>query len=431
MSATDLSTADLVSRYVLGNYGRAAVCFTRGAGTEIWDEKGRRYLDFCGGVAVCSLGHCPPVMSEALAHQGRTLIHCSNLYQIREQADLARFVVETIMETPGQVFFCNSGAEANDGLVKLARKVMYDREGPTMKRRTVITCRQSFHGRTLGGIAATGQDKVKIGFDPLLPGFVHVPFNDSAALREAVTEETAAILIEPVQGEGGIHIATPEFLATAAALRNDHGILLMYDEVQCGSGRTGDWCGWRTVLAGSGIVAEPDAVSWAKGFGGGFPIGSIWTRDEHALAMGPGTHGSTFGGSPLASAVSLAVLREIEQGGVLANVKAQEHRIKSAVSGWTNPLLDSLRGSGLMLGFVLRDEAFQSLPGFAETKLAPSAWIVNAAREAGLLTVAAGEQVVRWLPPLNVSTTEVDEALTIFYGVLQSTATPLLVSPSA
>jgi len=147
--------------------------------------------------------------------------------------------------------------------------------------------------------------------------------------------------------------------------------------------------------------------------------------------MGPGTHGSTFGGSPLASAVSLAVLREIEQGGVLANVKAQEHRIKRAVSGWTNPLLDSLRGSGLLLGFVLRDEAFQSLPGFAETKLAPSAWIVNAAREAGLLTVAAGEQVVRWLPPLNVSTTEVDEALTIFYGVLQSTATPLLVSPSA
>jgi acetylornithine/N-succinyldiaminopimelate aminotransferase len=431
MSATDLTTADLVSRYVLGNYGRAPVCFTRGAGAEIWDETGRRYLDFCGGVAVCSLGHCPPVMSEALAVQGRTLIHCSNLYQIREQAELARFVVETIMETPGKVFFCNSGAEANDGLVKLARKVMYDREGPTTKRRTVITCRQSFHGRTLGGIAATGQDKVKIGFDPLLPGFVHIAFNDSEALRAAVTAETVAILIEPVQGEGGINVATPEFLATAAALRDEHGILLMYDEVQCGSGRTGDWCGWRTVLAGSGIVAEPDAVSWAKGFGGGFPIGSIWTRDEHALAMGPGTHGSTFGGSPLASAVSLAVLREIEQGGVLANVKARESQIKRAVSGWANPLLDSLRGCGLMLGFVLRGEAFTHVPGFVETKLSPSAYIVNAAREAGLLTVAAGELVVRWLPPLNVSSAEADEALAIFHQVLANAAAPGLAGPSA
>jgi len=428
MSEPDITTSELVSRYVLGNYGRAPVCFTRGAGTEIWDESGRRYLDFCGGVAVCSLGHCPNVMAEALARQGRTLIHCSNLYQIREQAELAQFVVETLMETPGKVFFCNSGAEANDGLVKLARKVMYDREGSSTKRRTVITCRQSFHGRTLGGIAATGQEKVKIGFDPLLPGFVHVPFNDSAALRDAVNGETAAILIEPVQGEGGIHIASPEFLATAAALRDEHGILLMYDEVQCGSGRTGDWCGWRTVLAGSGVVAEPDAVSWAKGFGGGFPIGSFWTLDAHAAAMGPGTHGSTFGGSPLASAVSLAVLEEIEHAGVLANVKAQESRIKLAVSQWSNPLLDSLRGSGLMLGFVLRIGAFADLPGFAETKLYPSALIVNAAREAGLLTVAAGEQVVRWLPPLNVSSAEVDEALTLFHDVLQTVAAPLLVT---
>lgn len=412
------STESLMHEYVLGNYGRFPIAFERGEGVWLWSEEGRRYLDFSSGVAVCALGHSPLVMRKALENQAARLIHCSNLYWVRQQAELARFVVETMMERPGKVFFCNSGAEANDGLIKLARKRAWEKYGAAAEKNVVVTCRQSFHGRTLGGIAATGQDKVKVGFDPLLPGFLHVPFNDPAALREAVNEKTAAILFEAVQGEGGIHIAAPEFFAEAARLREEFDLLLMFDEVQCGAGRTGDWCGWRTVLAGSGVEVEPDAVSWAKGFAGGFPMGSFWVDDAHAAAMGPGTHGSTFGGTPLACAVALAVLGEIETAGVLGNVKRQEARIREAVAKWHFPFLAELRGVGLMLGFVLDPAAMAAVPGFPESGKTPSIFVVNAAREAGLLTVPAGETVVRWLPPLNVTEAEVDEALAIFHGVL-------------
>jgi len=415
-----MTTAELTEQFVLGNYGRFPIAFSHGKGGYLWDEEGKRYLDFVTGIAVCALGHCPGPMTRALREQGEKLIHCSNLYQIREQAELAQFVVETMLERPGKVFFCNSGAEANDGLIKLARKRAYDKYGAEAGKNVVITCKQSFHGRTLGGIAATGQDKVKIGFDPLLPGFLHVPFNDIETLKEAVNEKTAAILFEPLQGEGGINPATPEFMAAAAALCKEHDALLMYDEVQCGSGRTGDWCGWRTLLEGTGIEAEPDAVSWAKGFGGGFPIGSLWASDECAGAMGPGTHGSTFGGTPLGSAVSLALLKAIEEGGVLENVKHQEKRIKEAVAGWNHPLIASLRGSGLMLGFVLNLEAMQRSAAFVDSGKTPSLYVVLATMEQGMLTVPAGETVVRWLPRLDVPDEEVDEALSLFKNVLDS-----------
>ncbi|MDP4638281.1 MAG: aminotransferase class III-fold pyridoxal phosphate-dependent enzyme, partial [Verrucomicrobiales bacterium] len=341
------TTAELMDQYVLGNYGRFPIAFSRGAGSYLWSEEGRRYLDFSSGVAVCALGHSPAVMQDSLREQSAKLIHCSNLYLIREQAELARFVVETMMEIPGKVFFCNSGAEANDGLIKLARKRARDKYGAAAGKNEVITCQQSFHGRTLGGIAATGQPKVKLGFDPMLPGFLHVPFNDVAALREAVTDKTCAILFEPVQGEGGINTATPEYFAAAAALRDEFDLLLMFDEVQCGSGRTGDWCGWRTVLEGTGVVVEPDAVSWAKGFAGGFPMGSFWVSDAHAGALGPGTHGSTFGGTPLACAVAMAVLGEIESAGVLENVKVMNARIHEGVAKWDFPVIRELRGVGL------------------------------------------------------------------------------------
>lgn len=415
-----LSTEQLMHDYVLGNYGRFPIAFERGEGVWLWAEDGRRYLDFSSGVAVCALGHSPKVMVDALAKQAATLIHCSNLYWVRKQAELARFVVETIMGRAGKVFFCNSGAEANDGLIKLARKRAWEKYGADSGKNVVVTCRQSFHGRTLGGIAATGQEKVKIGFDPLLPGFLHVPFNDPATLREAVNEKTAAILFEPVQGEGGIHTATPEFFAEAAKLRDEFDLLLMFDEVQCGAGRTGDWCGWRTILDGSGVEVEPDAVSWAKGFAGGFPMGALWVSDEHASALGPGTHGSTFGGTPLACAVALAVLGEIEGAGVLANVKRQESRIREAVAAWDFPVLADLRGIGLMLGFVLDADLMARIPDFVSSGKSPSLFVVNASRDAGLLTVPAGETVVRWLPPLNVTDAEVDEALALFHGVLST-----------
>lgn len=413
------TTIELTDEFLLGNYGRFPVAFSRGEGGYIFDEEGNKFLDFATGIAVCSLGHCPPVMQKALTEQGGKLIHCSNLYHIREQAELGRFVVERMMERPGKVFFCNSGAEANDGLIKLARKRAYDKFGAKTTKRDIVTCKQSFHGRTIGGIAATGQDKVKIGFDPLLPGFFHVPFNDPKALREAVSENTAAILFEPIQGEGGINTATVEFMAMADRLREQFDLLLMFDEVQCGSGRTGDWCGWRTLFEYTDIMVEPDAVSWAKGFGGGFPIGSFWASEDCAGALGPGTHGSTFGGTPLGSAVSLAVLEEIERCGALENVKRQEARIREAVSSWNCRLVDSLRGVGLMLGFVLNAKEMAKVPGFSDSGKTPALFVVNKVMEQKMLTVPAGADVVRWLPRLNVPDAEIDEALTIFRGVLE------------
>jgi len=412
--ASDMTTAEMTDRYLLGNYGRFPVAFERGEGGYIWDESGKRYLDFGTGIAVCSLGHSPKVMQTALTEQGGKLIHCSNLYQIRVQAELARFVSETIMQRSGKTFFCNSGAEANDALIKLARKRAFDKYGRESGKNEIVTCRQSFHGRTLGGIAATGQEKVKVGFDPLLPGFFHTPFNDCEALREAVDDKTAGILFEPVQGEGGIVPVTPEFMAVAAELREKYDLLLMFDEVQCGAGRTGDWCGWRTIQRGSGVEVEPDVVSWAKGFGGGVPVGAIWADDDCAGALGPGTHGSTFGGTPLVSAVSLAVLEEIENKNVLENVTRQADRIREVVDSWNLAPALELRGVGLMLGFVLDPDAFDH--GDKTAALS----VVSKAMEAGMLTVPAGDCVVRWLPRLDVPDAEVNEALETFHNVLKS-----------
>lgn len=409
-----MKTAEITAEFVLGNYGRFPLAFERGEGSWIWDEEGKKYLDFACGIAVCSLGHCPEVIQKALAEQGSKLIHCSNLYQIREQALLAKFLVTKVVGKPGKVFFCNSGAEANDGLIKLARKRAWDKYGSDTEKNHIITCQESFHGRTLGGIAATGQDKVKIGFDPLLPGFSHVPFNDCDALIEATNENTAAILLEPIQGEGGINIVTPEFLKTAADLREKYDLLLMFDEIQCGLGRTGDWCGWRSVLSDSEIEVEPDVVSWAKGLGGGFPIAAFWLSDDCQQHLGPGTHGSTFGGTPLGSAVALAVLEEIEQSAAMENATYQESRIRKAVAGWTSTLVKTVRGKGLMLGFELNELA---LP-FQGKNMTPAMIVVKELMSAGLLTVPAGSTVVRWLPGLNVSDEEIDTALKIFENTL-------------
>ena len=406
-----MNTFEQTEKYVLGNYGRFPVSFTKGEGSWIWDEDGNKYLDFGSGIAVCSLGHSPECVQKALRHQSAELIHCSNLYHIPQQAKLAEFIVEKVVELPGKVFFGNSGAEANDGAVKLARKFFYDQAGK-LDRYEVITCRDSFHGRTLGGIASTGQDKVKVGFDPLLPGFIHVPFNDCDALREAVSDQTAAILFEPIQGEGGINVATPEFMQTAAELRDEHGVLIMFDEVQCGIGRTGDWCAWRTILKDTGLEIEPDVVTWAKGMAGGYPMGAIWISDRCAGALGPGTHGSTFGGSPLGSAVALAVLREIEISDCILAAPLLEEKIRNRVETWSYPGIKSIRGRGLMLGFVLDEKAFP------DVKPSPSVFLVKELMKAGLLTVPAGPNVVRWLPPLNVTEKEIDTAFEWMEGVL-------------
>ena len=298
------------AQFVVPTYGRFDLDIEGGAGCRVWDFEGREYLDFGAGIAVCSLGHAHPEVASAVAGQAGRLVHCSNLYRTEPQARLARRLVE--ITGPGKIFFCNSGAEANEGLIKLARRF-----GSATGRHRILTFTGSFHGRTMACISATGQDKVKKDFGPLLGGFVHVPFGDLEATRAALDENTVAILVEPIQGEGGIHPATPEFLRGLRALCDERSMLLFFDEVQCGLGRTGDWCGWRSIVRD----VEPDGVSWAKGIANGFPLGSFWASsktfdDRGPLCdlLGPGSHGTTYGGNPVCCAASLKVLEIIELG---------------------------------------------------------------------------------------------------------------------
>ena len=308
-----MSTADTFQQHVLPTYGRFPLVPVRGEGCRLWDETGKRYLDFCTGIAVCSLGHCHPRLVAAIREQAGKLLHCSNLYQIPQQAELAAEINTHHVRIPGKVFFSNSGAEANDGLIKSARRFGHKRTQPDGSPRfEVITFQQSFHGRTLGSMSATGQAKIQEGFDPLLPGFRYLPFNDIAALEAGIRPETAAILLEPIQGEGGVNTATPEFLRAVAKLCKKHDLLLLFDEVQAGFGRCGDSMAWRMIAP----EIQPDGISWAKGMGGGVPIGAFWLNDRAiddagtALSslMGPGSHGSTYGGNPLVCAAALAVL---------------------------------------------------------------------------------------------------------------------------
>ncbi|RYD65636.1 MAG: acetylornithine/succinylornithine family transaminase [Verrucomicrobiaceae bacterium] len=404
--------------HVLSTYARFPVTLVRGEGTRVWDDAGKSYLDFCTGIAVCALGHCPPRLVRAITEQASTLMHVSNLYGIPQQEELARVIVEDHVKLPGKVFFANSGAESNDGLIKTARKFGHARPQPDgSPRYEVISFAKSFHGRTLGGINATGQDKVKEGFDPLLPGFKHVPFNDLAALEAAISPITAGILLEPVQGEGGVNVATPEFLRGVSALCKKHDLLLLLDEVQTGFGRCGPTMAWRAIAP----EIEPDAISWAKGMGGGFPIGAFWLSDraidetgkELSSLMGPGSHGTTYGGNPLASAASLAVLEEIAEMDLTANVANQEQRIREIVASWQLPVVTEVRGVGLLLGIGLDVTKF-AVP---EGKL-PAAFVCGKALEAGLLVPPAGPETIRLLPPLNVSDAEIDEALALLKGVL-------------
>ncbi len=404
--------------HVLATYARFPVNLVRGEGTRVFDDAGGSYLDFCSGIAVTSLGHCPPVLVEAIRRQAGELIHCSNLYGIPLQEELAGLIVDELVRIPGKVFFANSGAESNDGLIKAARRFGHARPAAVgSPRYEVLSFSRSFHGRTLGGINATGQDKVKEGFDPLLPGFRHLPFNDAAALAAAIRPETAAVLLEPVQGEGGVNVATAEFLAAVREVCREHDLLLLLDEVQAGFGRCGDPMAWREIVAD----LEPDGISWAKGMGGGFPIGAFWLSDRAvddsgtALSslMGPGSHGTTYGGSPLACAASLAVLREFRDGGWEDNVRARAAQVRELVADWEHPLVREVRGLGLLIGIGL-DTARMAVP---EGRL-PSIHLSSELLAKGLLAPPAGPETLRLLPPLNVSEAEVDEALAIVRAVL-------------
>ncbi|MES2707286.1 MAG: acetylornithine transaminase [Verrucomicrobiota bacterium] len=424
------SAHELLARYTVPNYGRLALAPERGEGAWLWDASGRQYLDFGGGVAVTSLGHCPPAVTRALAEQGSKLIHCSNWYEIRGQGELGKFLSETVVGSPGKTLFCNSGAEANEALIKLARKFGHATPLPDGTPRTgILTFLNSFHGRTYAGISATGQEKVKTGFAPLLPGFTHLPYNDLAAVRAAVAgaPDTVAILLEPVQGEGGVNVATAEFLRGLAKLCQEKNLLLLFDEVQTGIGRCGHWCGWKPIAP----EIVPDGVSWAKGIGGGFPIGAAWIRQRAITSgpgapdlcdiLGPGSHGTTYGGSPLACAVATAVLLEIHEKGLCGYSAGLGAEITETVMGWHNPVIREVRGLGLLLGFVLNPDALPA-PAAEDAAALPSIRVVKALMAEGLLSVAAGPEVIRWLPPLNVTREETATALSILHRVLDHLA---------
>ncbi len=408
----------LFQQYVVPSYGRFELALSHGQGSWLWDVNGKRYLDLGGGIAVNALGHANPEIADTLAAQARKLVHISNLYYHEPQGRLAQKIVSHL--APGKVFFCNSGAEANEGLYKLARKFGHD-EG----RFEIITAMNSFHGRTLAGISATGQDKVKKGFEPMVPGFVHVPFNDLAAVRAAISPATVAVLIEGVQGEGGVTPATPEFLLGLRALCDEKKLLLLMDGVQCGHFRTGKFQSFQRILEGvpGGEKFLPDGLSMAKSLGNGFPIGAFWIQEPHADLLGAGTHGTTYGGNLLGCAVALKVFEIIERDGLADNARklGEFFRNGIAVLAQKYPgVVKGPRGLGLMVGIELAEK--EKIAAFAGSDKAAAIQFVNKLHEAGVLTVPAGTQIVRLLPALNLTKAEAEQGLQVIESVVAKLA---------
>jgi acetylornithine aminotransferase/acetylornithine/N-succinyldiaminopimelate aminotransferase len=404
----------LFERNVIPTYGRFDLVLSHGAGSYVYDLAGRRYLDFGGGIAVTCLGHCHPAISEALVEQSRKLVHVSNFYYHELQGRLAQCLVQLL--GPGKCFFCNSGGEANEGLFKLARKFGHE-EG----RFEILTASNSFHGRTLAGISATGQDKVRKGFEPMVPGFRQVPFNDLEAARGALSPATAAILIECIQGEGGIHVVRPDYLLGLRQLCDEKKLLLLVDGVQDGQFRTGRFQAFQRLVEGVPQAEGfcPDGLSMAKSLGGGFPIGAFWVRAPYADLLGPGTHGSTYGGSPLACAVALKTLEVIQREKLADNARQLGDFLTSGLRQLSErfpALIGSVRGLGLMLGMELAPH-IPSLPG--EATQTPAVRLAHLLHAAGLLTIPAGGQVLRLLPPLNLRPAEAREGLGIIQTVCQ------------
>jgi acetylornithine aminotransferase/acetylornithine/N-succinyldiaminopimelate aminotransferase len=408
------SIRELFAKNVVPSYGRFDLALSHGDGSYVFDVAGKRYLDLAGGIATNCLGHAHPAIITALVEQSKKLIHVSNLYYTEPQGKLAGEIIKRI--GPGKVFFCNSGAEANEGLYKVARKFGHD-EG----RFEILTAVNSFHGRTLAGIAATGQEKVKKGFEPMTPGFRHIPYNDLEAARNAISPATVAILIEGVQGEGGVTPATPEYLLGLRQLCDEKKLLLLMDGVQCGHYRTGRFQSFQKILEGipGGEKFLPDGLSMAKSLGGGFPIGAFWLRAPYQDLLGAGTHGTTFGGTPLACAVALKILEVIEKENLAANADQLGAWLKSEIGrlAQTYPtVVKSARGLGLMLGLELQDK----ISAFAASDKTPAIQFTNRLHAAGLMVVPAGNQIVRLLPPLNLKPQEAGEGISIIEQVVQS-----------
>lgn len=396
---------------VMTTYGRFPLALERGQGCRVWDTEGRAYLDFVAGIATCTLGHAHPAMVQAVTAQIQKLHHVSNLYYIPEQGALAQWLVDH--SCADRVFFCNSGAEANEGAIKLARK--YAHTVLNIDDPVILTAHASFHGRTLATITATGQPKYQKNFDPLVPGFAYVPFNDIEAIKTAIAEfdggekrRVAAILLEPLQGEGGVRPGDVSYFQAVRQICDDLGILLILDEVQVGMGRSGKLWGYENL----GI--EPDIFTSAKGLGGGIPIGATLCKSSCNIFQ-PGDHASTYGGNPFACGVALTVCQTLEQENLLANAAQRGEQLRQGLEAIATEypnLIAEVRGWGLINGLELS----------AETEMT-SIEIVKAAMAAGLLLVPAGPKVVRFVPPLIVTESEIDEALaTIGKAIAQLSA---------
>ena len=395
--ASSQETIDVFNQYVIPNYRRYPISLVRGEGSFVWDAEGTRYLDLFPGWGCNILGYCPPRVVRAIQEQAARLIHVPNTWYTEPQGDFARFLST---HSFGKAFFCNSGAEALESAIKIARL----HGGPG--RHKIITFENSFHGRTYGAITATGQPKYHEGIGPLLPGFRYAPYNDLEAVAKLVDGETAAILLEPVQGEGGVNIATPEFLTGLRQLADANGCLLMFDEVQTGMGRTGEWFAWQH----HGI--QPDVMTLAKGLAAGVACGAMLTTDEVAASLRPGTHASTFGGNPLAMAAGLATGQTIEEDDLLENCRVMSERFRSHFEQLKAelPIIRELRVFGMMIGIDLT---------------IPATPAVEACMKRGVLVNATHDTVLRLLPAINITAEQVDEGARVIAEVLRGMAEEL------
>lgn len=382
------STIDTADRILAKTYLRYPLVLTKGRGCTLWDDQGRAYTDFVAGIAVCNLGHAHPAVAAALCDQAQRLCHVSNLYYTQPQVELAAWLVARSFAD--RVFFGNSGAEANEAAIKLARKYFSDR-GESSRFR-IIAMEQSFHGRTMATLSATGQQKVREGFDPILPGFKFVPFNDIEALTRAMDETVCAVMVEPVQGEGGVRIPDPDYMPALRRLCDRTGSLLIYDEIQTGMGRTGK------LFAYEHSGAQPDIMTLAKALGNGLPIGAMLAREQVAAAFGPGSHASTFGGTPVISAGALAAVETLDAEGLVARAAATGAYFKQQLLGLksAHDTVVDVRGLGLLIAMEL------DIVG------AP---VVEACMAGGFLINCIQERILRFVPPLSITHEQIDRLI--------------------
>ena len=388
---------EMDSKYYMNTFGaRTPVCFEYGKGMKLYDIEGREFYDFLGGIAVNALGYSHPALVEAIKSQAEKLIHCSSLYYIEAQAKLAKLLVEN--SCADRVFFANSGAEANEGAIKLA-KIYFKKKGMPDKY-GIITLKNSFHGRTLTTVAATGQEKYQKPYAPLMPGFKHVPLNDIEALKAAVDDNTCAVMMEPVQGESGVYPADADYVKAVRKLCDDKGLLLIFDEIQTGLGRTGKLFGYQHY----GV--EPDIFTLAKALAGGVPIGALCAKEFAAAAFEPGDHGSTFGGNPLACTAGLAVMHTILESNLAANAEKTGNYLQSRLKKLSEKysIISEVRGLGLMIGIQLSEDKAQK--------------IKNKLFEKGFLVGNVGSKVIRLLPPLIITMEDVDAFIKVLEDIL-------------